>query len=126
MDPLALAAGAGRVRGTGADVVGTFTFAGLAIPNGPVRMVKRYTWRHWVWYAGHYDGVGRMWGTWRVWAGRGPWEITLTGAAEAVAATEAQPAEAVSAVPVSSPAAQTQTAPPGQLRAGRRRSGRGG
>ena len=89
MDPLALAVGGGRVRGSGADVVGTFTLAGLAVPNGPVRMVKRYTWRHWVWYAGHYDGVGRMWGQWRVWAGRGPWEIAVVQVAEAEVAAEA-------------------------------------
>ena len=90
MDPLALVIDGARVSGSGADVVGPFSFTGVIGPGGRVGMLKRYTWRHWVWYGGHYDGVRRLWGRWRLVAETGLWEVTLDQALESEEALGAE------------------------------------
>lgn len=98
MRPLALSIHGVRVSGSDADVVGPFTFAGFVGPSGRVGMVKRYTWRHRVWYGGRYDGAGRLWGRWRLVAETGLWEITLDQALELEEAVGAEEPAALALV----------------------------
>jgi hypothetical protein len=58
---------AGKIAGSGVDVVGPFKFAGTYdAASGEVRMVKRYLGKHTVTYAGQPDGEGSILGTWEV------------------------------------------------------------
>ncbi|MBM3983217.1 MAG: hypothetical protein FJ304_23690 [Planctomycetes bacterium] len=58
---------AGRVTGAGRDTVGPFTVDGAYdATTGAVRLVKQYTGKHAVLYAGHPDGEGSIAGTWTI------------------------------------------------------------
>lgn len=60
------------IDGSGYDVVGEFTFAGLVRDGGAVELVKQYHGQHAVVYHGQYDGEGTIAGTWSIgWFWRG-------------------------------------------------------
>lgn len=72
MRDLVLTFEGGVVEGSGVDVVGRFTFAGVYDDRGEVTMVKRYVGKHEVLYHGRYDGEGAIVGTWMIgdrWSG---------------------------------------------------------
>jgi hypothetical protein len=57
----------GEITGSGSDVVGRFTYAGVYdVTTGRVLMVKQYTGRHAVKYVGDPDGEGCITGTWSI------------------------------------------------------------
>lgn len=67
MTPFALTFAAGRITGTGRDVIGRFTFEGTYDGRtGAVRMVKQYLGRHRVLYVGEPDGEGSIQGRWSI------------------------------------------------------------
>jgi hypothetical protein len=62
----------GKVKGSGVDVIGPFTFEGDYDNEGNVTLVKQYTGRHNVLYQGRFDGEGTIFGRWSIspyWAG---------------------------------------------------------
>lgn len=72
MHPLEFHFAAGRVTGSGYDVVGRFTFSGTYDDSGHVSMVKHYIGAHQVIYEGTWDGEGTIFGQWTisgVWSG---------------------------------------------------------
>jgi len=75
----------GRLKGSGTDVIGPFTFAGVIAENGVVTMRKRYIGQHSVDYLGSYDGEGLMSGEWRIGDFHGPWLIRIGRATSAAA-----------------------------------------
>lgn len=77
MERLAMSFGGRRIRGSGGDIVGPFTFDGLIDPSGGVAMIKRYVGAHSVDYLGTYDGEGTMSGEWRLGSLCGRWMITI-------------------------------------------------
>ena len=77
MDRLAMSFDGRRIRGSGSDIVGPFTFEGLIDPSGGVAMIKRYVGAHSVDYLGTYDGEGTMSGEWRLGPMCGRWLITI-------------------------------------------------
>jgi hypothetical protein len=78
MQELTMQFAAGRVAGSGHDVVGVFTFAGTISPQGHVAMVKQYLGKHSVDYVGTYDGEGLLQGEWDLgYFGRGRWLIWM-------------------------------------------------
>ncbi|MCA9259594.1 MAG: hypothetical protein KDA61_10365 [Planctomycetales bacterium] len=77
MSPLRLQFFDGSVRGSGADMIGTFTLQGELTTDGEVTLRKRYLRKHEVAYWGRYDGEGCLHGEWSVGGMRGPWMITL-------------------------------------------------
>jgi hypothetical protein len=57
----------GVVDGSGVDIVGEFTFSGIANPaTGRIRMTKQYRRAHQVQYDGRPDGEGCVVGTWAI------------------------------------------------------------
>jgi hypothetical protein len=65
------------ISGSGHDIVGLFTFAGMIDEQGRVAMVKHYLGQHTVEYLGNYDGEGLMWGHWRIGPLRDKWLIRI-------------------------------------------------
>jgi hypothetical protein len=66
MRDLVLQFDAGKITGSGMDLIGPFTLSGTLSEAGQVAMVKRYLGRHSVDYVGTYDGEGVMWGEWHI------------------------------------------------------------
>jgi hypothetical protein len=89
MERLTLSFDAGRVSGSGVDIVGRFTFEGRIDEAGGVALIKQYVGGHSVDYLGLYDGEGTLSGHWRIGADRGAWMITIrrvhAGAEEEIA-----------------------------------------
>lgn len=56
----------GKVKGSGVDVIGPFTFQGEYDGEGNVAMIKRYVGRHNVLYRGRFDGEGTIFGQWSI------------------------------------------------------------
>ncbi len=77
MEPLQLSFDQGRIEGSGADIIGAFTFSGRMADDGRVAMQKQYVGQHSVDYYGTYDGEGVMSGEWRISFSRGPWMIRI-------------------------------------------------
>jgi hypothetical protein len=71
---------AGRISGSGRDVVGAFTLSGTLDEQGRVVMEKRYLGQHAVDYTGTYDGEGLMWGEWRIDPLKDRWMIRFSAA----------------------------------------------
>jgi len=77
MEHLRLAFAAPRIEGSGDDVIGPFVLDGVITSGGGVSLQKTYVGKHDVIYDGHYDGEGRMWGTWKCGPDTGRWMISL-------------------------------------------------
>jgi hypothetical protein len=88
MENLALAFDGRRIRGSGVDVVGRFTFDGLVDESGGVAMIKHYLGGHSVDYLGLYDGEGTLSGDWRIGPDHGRWLITIRRVQAAAAEEE--------------------------------------
>ncbi|WP_425614774.1 hypothetical protein NA78x_004653 [Anatilimnocola sp. NA78] len=78
MEELKLRIVAGKVTGSGWDVVGPFTFHGTISEAGTVAMIKQYIGQHQVQYLGNYDGEGSMFGSWRLGNLSDHWAIRFT------------------------------------------------
>src|SRR5690348_13335054 len=65
MRDLVLHFSAGRVAGSGVDIVGPFTFDGTYESDGTLNLIKRYPY-HSVNYRGRYDGEGTVYGEWSI------------------------------------------------------------
>ena len=50
---------------------------GAIAQGGSVSLQKTYVGKHDVTYNGHYDGEGRMWGTWKCGPDSGRWMIAF-------------------------------------------------
>jgi hypothetical protein len=77
MRDLVMRFAAGRVEGSGTDVIGRFTFRGEYDAAGTVTLLKQYLGRHQVLYRGRYDGEGTIFGEWSIgelW--RGPFALS--------------------------------------------------
>jgi len=68
---------AGRIVGSGSDVVGAFTIRGTIAADGKVTLIKDYLGMHAVRYIGNYDGEGLMWGQWWIGSLHNHWLIKL-------------------------------------------------
>jgi hypothetical protein len=77
MRDLHLSFSAGQIIGSGADIVGPFTFRGTLDPAGRVAMKKQYTGLWSVDYTGCYDGEGLLFGHWHIGALTDEWLIRL-------------------------------------------------
>ena len=77
MDDLRLAVAPPQLSGSGDDVVGRFFLDGTIAADGGVEIRKTYVGKHQVTYLGHYDGEGRLWGTWACCGDSGRWMIAL-------------------------------------------------
>jgi len=94
MEQLRLQFSQGRIRGSGTDVIGPFTFSGTLSQEGRVAMLSQSLGRRGVQYLGFYDGEGLMSGEWRVFIDHGRWMIRIRSApadAETVAELHALP-----------------------------------
>jgi hypothetical protein len=80
MQELYLRFDAGRISGSGRDIVGAFTFFGAIDEQGRVVMKKKYLGQHTVDYEGTYDGEGLMWGEWRIGPAKNRWMIRFSRA----------------------------------------------
>jgi len=87
MEQLRIEFDGGNIHGSGADIIGLFTFAGT-IEDGGVALVKQYLGQHSVDYLGTYDGEGTMHGMWRIGLFGGEWMIKVVG--QAVETDEAE------------------------------------
>lgn len=79
MDELRVSVSPPLLAGSGTDVVGAFVLQGDIAADGIVEIRKTYLGKHQVVYVGHYDGEGRLWGTWACCGDRGRWMIALRG-----------------------------------------------
>ena len=77
MEPLRLAFCPPRIEGSGTDCIGPFVLDGVITSGGGVTLQKTYVGQHDVTYHGHYDGEGRMWGTWKCGPDSGRWMIAM-------------------------------------------------
>ena len=77
MDHLRLDFAPPRIEGSGTDVIGPFVLDGVITAGGGVSLQKTYVGKHDVIYDGHYDGEGRMWGTWKCGPDTGRWMIAI-------------------------------------------------
>jgi hypothetical protein len=77
MEQLRLAVVPPRIEGSGTDVIGAFVLEGAITQGGGVSLQKIYIGKHDVTYNGHYDGEGRMWGTWKCGPDSGRWMIAF-------------------------------------------------
>ena len=77
MERLRLAFTPPRIEGSGTDVIGPFVLDGVITSGGGVAIQKTYVGKHDVIYDGHYDGEGRMWGTWKCGPDAGRWMISM-------------------------------------------------
>jgi len=77
MEQLRLAFTPPRIKGSGADIIGPFVLDGVITSGGGVTLQKTYVGKHDVIYDGHYDGEGRMWGTWKCGPDAGRWMISM-------------------------------------------------
>jgi hypothetical protein len=83
MEQLRLAVAPPRIEGSGTDCIGPFVLDGLITAGGQVSLQKTYVGEHDVTYDGHYDGEGRMWGTWKCGPDSGRWMIAMRRGGEA-------------------------------------------
>jgi hypothetical protein len=89
MRELTLRFGAGRITGSGHDIIGSFTISGAIAADGKVVLFKRYVAMHAVRYVGNYDGEGLMWGQWWIGPLHNRWLIKVnTSRTAALAAAE--------------------------------------
>jgi hypothetical protein len=88
MDDLCLSFAAGRVEGSGTDIVGPFLLSGLIADDGTLVMDKQYIGQHTVQYVGTYDGEGTLSGTWQIGRDQGPWLIRLVRSSAEVATSQ--------------------------------------
>ena len=77
MEPLRLAFSPPCIEGSGTDCIGPFVLDGVITTGGGVSLQKTYVGKHDVIYDGHYDGEGRMWGTWKCGPDSGRWMIAM-------------------------------------------------
>jgi hypothetical protein len=77
MRDLQLEFSSGQITGSGADIIGQFTFRGTLDPAGRVQMIKQYVGLWSVDYIGTYDGEGLLFGHWRVGGLTDEWLIRL-------------------------------------------------
>jgi hypothetical protein len=77
MEQLLLAVAPPRIEGSGTDCIGPFVLDGVITSGGGVALQKTYIGKHDVTYDGHYDGEGRMWGTWKCGPDNGRWMIAM-------------------------------------------------
>ena len=77
MEPLLLSFSPPRIEGSGTDCIGGFVLDGVITSGGGVSLQKSYVGKHDVTYDGHYDGEGRMWGTWKCGPDSGRWMIAM-------------------------------------------------
>ena len=77
IEQLRLAVSPPRIEGTGTDVIGAFLLEGAIAQGGSVSLQTTYVGKHDVTYDGHYDGEGRMWGTWKCGPDSGRWMIAM-------------------------------------------------
>ncbi len=94
MRELRLRFDAGRIAGSGHDIVGAFTISGTIAADGGVIMNKRYLGMHAVRYVGSYDGEGLLWGQWWIGALHNRWLIKIRQARDS--ATSEREMEAAS------------------------------
>ena len=64
-------------RRVGHGGIGPFVLEGAIAQGGSVSLQKTYVGKHDVTYNGHYDGEGRMWGTWKCGPDFGRWMIAF-------------------------------------------------
>ncbi len=83
MEQLRLAVAPPRIEGSGTDCIGSFLLDGVITSGGGVTLQKTYVGKHDVTYDGHYDGEGRMWGTWKCGPDTGRWMIAMRRGGEA-------------------------------------------
>ena len=78
---LSLSFVAGKVTGSGCDVIGRFDFAGVYdLKTGRVQMTKHYEHAHRVQYIGANEGDGMwLWGVWSVGGDRGGFHLWPEG-----------------------------------------------
>ena len=88
MEHLRLAFAHPRIEGSGDDVIGPFVLDGVITVGGGVSLQKTYVGKHDVIYDGHYDGEGRMWGTWKCGPDTGRWMIAIRRGGEATDGVE--------------------------------------
>ncbi|HEY2413378.1 MAG TPA: hypothetical protein VGI40_14095 [Pirellulaceae bacterium] len=93
MRDLYLEFSAGQITGSGADLIGPFTFRGTLDPSGRVEMTKHYLGLWTVAYTGSYDGEGLLFGLWHIGPLTDQWLIRL----KPMRTGENQPGEIVSA-----------------------------
>jgi len=77
MHELLLQFEAGRIAGSGRDIVGAFTISGTIAADGGIVMEKRYLGMHSVRYVGNYDGEGLLWGQWWIGSLHNRWLIKI-------------------------------------------------
>ena len=77
MRELVLRFNAGRIVGSGHDIIGPFAISGVIAADGKVVLFKRYVGMHAVRYIGNYDGEGLMWGQWWIESLHNRWLIKL-------------------------------------------------
>ena len=77
MEPLRLAFSPPCIEGSGTDCIGPFVLDGVITTGGGVSLQKTYVGKHDVIYDGHYDGEGRLWGTWKCGPDSGRWMIAM-------------------------------------------------
>lgn len=77
MKPLWLRFEAGRIVGSGVDMIGPFSLTGTLGDGGQVAILKQYHGRHSVDYLGAYDGEGLLFGEWRIGPWTGTWAIRI-------------------------------------------------
>jgi hypothetical protein len=82
MEQLRIAVAPPRIEGAGIDCIGSFVLSGSIEAGGNVTLQKSYVGKHDVAYDGHYDGEGRLWGTWTCGPDSGRWMITLRHASD--------------------------------------------
>lgn len=78
MESLQLQFDAGRIVGTGMDVVGDFQVDGT-VEHGAVSLKKQYIDAHEVTYVGAFDGEGTLQGVWSIFGVGGRWLIRVIG-----------------------------------------------
>jgi hypothetical protein len=66
MNDLQLEIGNGKIKGSGWDIIGLFTFDGDYHNDGTFTLVKHYLGQHYVLYRGMYDGEGTISGEWTI------------------------------------------------------------
>lgn len=75
MNPLHLVFEQTKIRGNGADLIGTFTLSGEVRGDASIRFVKKYDGGHAVVYHGEHDGEGTIQGIWVLEHDRGVFAI---------------------------------------------------
>jgi hypothetical protein len=75
MTDFTLVFSAGRIAGSGTDIIGPFTVSGeYDTAGGRIAFAKQYLGRHRVDYTGRPDGEGTIHGTWRIESGGSVYE----------------------------------------------------